>query len=522
MIVDDEARIAAVQALNLLDTDPEPAFEDAVQLAATICATPISLITVLDGKRQWFKSRLGLTVTETPQEQAFCAHAIIQAELFIVEDALKDARFEDNPLVTSDPNIRFYAGMPLKTPDGYSLGTLCVIDTVPRMLTSEQQASLKLLSRQVEAQIAMRNRVKGLTDALAATTRVHEQVLDSNALFQAFMDNSPLVGYMKDAEGRMLYYNRLFAERFAVTRDEWIGKDDYQIWPREFATAFRDVDIAVLNEGELRITEETSPGPGDTTLHWRSYKFPFYDASGARLLAGVSLDISVEKNAEIALKKSHEELHRANDKLRELSVTDALTGLSNRRGFDEHLKSEFKMAARYRSDFSMLLIDVDDFKSFNDAFGHAEGDEALRQVANMLFQGARATDIVCRHGGEEFAILLPNTSLDSAVLLGQRICHSISAASWQHRGMTVSVGAASSTGGLPNTAALVRRADLALYEAKAQGKNRAVAYIVPMPTVPLPTGPLLLPQSTQDDGLRAKRPLDLPVPLPASPRSKLL
>jgi diguanylate cyclase (GGDEF)-like protein/PAS domain S-box-containing protein len=484
LIVDNEARISAVQALNLLDTDPELAFEDAVQLAATICATPISLITVLDGKRQWFKSRVGLKVTETPQEQAFCAHAITQSHLFIVEDASKDVRFEENPLVTGYPNIRFYAGMPLRTPDGYSLGTLCVIDTVPRVLTKEQGAALKLLARQIEIQITMRRQVKGLNEAITAMTRFHEQVVDSNALFQAFMDYSPLVGFMKDDRGRFLYYNRLFAERFAITREEWIGKDDFEIFTRELAEGFRAVDQAVLREGMLRITEETLPGPADTTMHWRTYKYPFEDASGGHLLAGVSLDISAEKDAEIALKNSNEALHHANERLRELSVTDSLTGLSNRRGFDEQLQHEFKTAARYRSAFSMLLIDVDDFKSFNDTFGHTEGDEVLRQVASLLLQGARDTDFVYRHGGEEFAVLLPNTTLEAAGLLGQRICRSMASGSWKHRGVTVSVGAAASTGGLPNAAALVRRADLALYEAKAHGKNRTVPYVLEMQPKP--------------------------------------
>ena len=478
LIVDSEARIAAVQALDLLDTEPEAAFEDAVQLAATICNTPISLITVLDGKRQWFKSRIGLTVTETPQEQAFCAHAIRQPNLFIVEDAKLDERFDENPLVTGDPNIRFYAGMPLRTPDGFSLGTLCVIDTMPRQLTVEQQAALKLLSRQVEAQIRMRTQVQGLSEALSATTRFHEQIVDSNALFQAFMDNSPLVSYMKDAEGRLLYYNRPFADRFAITREQWIGKDDFEIWPLAFANRFRESDLAVLEDQKLRITEEISPGPDGATLHWRSYKFLVQGVNGEHLLAGMSLDISVAKQAEMALKKSHDQLHKANGKLRELSVTDTLTGLCNRRGFDDKLHYEFKRAVRYRSDFSMLMIDVDDFKTFNDRFGHTEGDEVLKQVATLLLGGARTTDVVCRHGGEEFAILLPNTGLDAAVLLGERICRSIASAQVRRRQITVSIGASANTDGLPNTSALVRRADLALYEAKAAGKNRVLPYVL--------------------------------------------
>ncbi len=463
-------------ALDLLDTDPEVAFEDAVQLAATICNTPISLITVLDGKRQWFKSRIGVSVTETPQEHAFCAHTIGQSELFVVEDARLDQRFEENPLVTGDPNIRFYAGMPLKTEDGFSLGTLCVVDTKPRQLTVEQTAALKLLSRQVETQIRMRTKVQRLSAALSATTRFHEQIVDSNAIFEAFMDNSPLVGYMKDAQGRLLYYNRPFAERFAISREQWIGKDDFAIWPATFAKSFRDADLSVLEEQSLQTTEDTSPAPDGATIYWRSYKFPVQGAGGTQFLAGVSLDISVEKQAEIELKKSHEKLRKANEKLRELSVTDALTGLCNRRGFDDKLQYEFKKAVRYSSDFAMLIIDVDNFKNYNDMYGHSEGDAVLKQVATLLLQGARATDVVCRHGGEEFAILLPNTELSGAMLVAERICRSVESAPLNRRRITVSIGVSANKDGLPNAAALVRRADLALYEAKAAGKNCALPY----------------------------------------------
>jgi diguanylate cyclase (GGDEF)-like protein len=122
------------------------------------------------------------------------------------------------------------------------------------------------------------------------------------------------------------------------------------------------------------------------------------------------------------------------------------------------------------------MLDVDDFKSFNDSFGHDEGDETLRRVAALLSDCARATDVVCRYGGEEFALILPNTGLNEAIQLGDRICRSIDAAPWTRRQITVSIGAASSACGLPDIAALVRRADLALYEAKFLGKNRVAAH----------------------------------------------
>ncbi len=473
-VIAEQARLAALQSLQLLDTAPEQVFEDAVRLASTICGTPISLVSLIDGHRQWFKARVGLEMSETPREQAFCAHAIQQSDLFIVPDALLDTRFKQNPLVTGDPKIRFYAGMPLKSPDGHAIGTLCVIDSKPRQLTPEQEAALAVLTEQVSNQIRLRAQVKYLSETLIENTRFHKEICDSNGLFHAFMDNSPLLSYMKDEHGRMVYYNRLFADRFNVTPEEWVGKVDSEIWPSASLSS-RDVDQAVLKNGKLVVTEETFHGPG-TCTHWRSYKFPFVDASGERYVANMSLDTSFEKEAELELKRSHEELFQANERLRELSVTDALTGLYNRRGFNDRIEQEIASAKRYGLDFSMFLIDIDDFKSLNDSFGHEEGDEVLRSIAALLQQGARASDTVYRYGGEEFAVLLPSTTLQAAVRLGDRIRLSIEMAPWKRRRVTVSIGASTNKPGWCDAATLVRRADMALYEAKGRGKNRVDAY----------------------------------------------
>ena len=170
-IPDNEAkRLDAIRRYGLLDTPAEQSFDDFAYLASHLCETPIALITLVDAGRQWFKARLGLEVSETPREHAFCAHTIMTKQLMVVEDALSDSRFADNPLVTSDPHIRFYAGAPLIDRSGFGLGTLCVIDRQPRHLTASQTRSLEALARQVVVQCEFR-RISSDLAAVAAEAK---------------------------------------------------------------------------------------------------------------------------------------------------------------------------------------------------------------------------------------------------------------------------------------------------------------------------------------------------------------
>src|SRR5579883_725854 len=156
-------RIESLLQLKILDSPAEEAFDDLTRLASYICGTPIALISLVDTNRQWFKSKVGIEALETPRDISFCAHAILQPdEIFIVPDAMRDKRFATNPLVTSDPHVRFYAGVPLTNAERQSLGTLCVIDHVPRELTPEQVEALRTIDRQVIKQMELRRNIASL------------------------------------------------------------------------------------------------------------------------------------------------------------------------------------------------------------------------------------------------------------------------------------------------------------------------------------------------------------------------
>lgn len=358
MVPANEAqRLRTLHAYNVLDTLPEQAYDDITFLASRICGTPIALVSLVDEDRQWFKSRVGLEATETPRDVAFCAHAInTPEELFIVRDAREDSRFADNPLVTDAPSIRFYAGAPLVTRTGMPLGTLCVIDRVPRTLSPEQTESLRALSRQVMAQLDLARSLAALTNAMAESRRYADQL------------------------------------------------EDYQ-----------------------------------------------------------------------------HKLEETNAQLEAMSFTDALTGLKNRRAFEEQLDQAYTRAVRYGRQPSLALVDVDNFKVYNDTYGHQAGDEALRAVARTIRAEAGPQSVAARFGGEEMAVLAHELGEHEADALAERICRAVEALGMPHAGaegigrLTVSIGGTRLVP-LPGRSAngALQLADQNLYAAKRQGRNRVV------------------------------------------------
>jgi diguanylate cyclase (GGDEF)-like protein len=302
---DEPARLAALRALGLLDSEAEERFDRLTRLARRLLGTPIALVSLVDEDRQWFKSRQGIDASETPRSMSFCAHAIHGAEPFVVDDATEDVRFADNPLFSGDPHIRFYAGCPISAPDGSMVGTLCVLDRVPRHLDDADLDALR--------------------------------------------------------------------------------------------------DLAALVEDEIAATA--------------------------------------------------------------LASTDPLTGINNRRGFEQAAQSAREVCRRAGASAVVLVADLDDLKEVNDDHGHEAGDKLLVTFAHVLSSTLRAADVVGRLGGDEFAVLLSAVGDNGADAI--RRLRSAADATPSARPLRFSIGAV--TAGPDDArplAELLAGADAAMYEAK--------------------------------------------------------
>ena len=463
----EELRLAALHATNLLDTPPELEFERLVELAAHVCGTPIGLFTLVDRNRQWFKAAHGLALKETGRPLSFCSHAIEQPDMLVVEDATKDPRFAKSVLVTGEPRVRFYAGLPLENM-GHRLGTVCVIDLVPRKISDRQRSGLQTIAAQVKAQVELRLLQQQLDKAKHAQQELAAKLRSSDQRFHTFMNHAPFVSYLKNEEGKLLFYNQKLAERFGVGSEEWLGKSDFDIWPKEIAKTHREHDLhAMRTGGVVEHLEETRDA---RQLHtWKTYKFSWRDELGRIMLGGISVNLTEELARQNALEEAILQLER-------LATRDALTGLANRRFLDQRVEQDFQLSRRNKTSFSVLLLDLDDFKQRNDLLGHACGDELLERMGRLIAASLRSTDLAARYGGEEFVVLLPGADQAGARLFAERIRAAMHAERWPGGALTASFGTATLDAKTGSGQLLMALADQAMYAAKRTGKDQIVSH----------------------------------------------
>lgn len=448
--------------------------DELVRLAASLCGAAIGLLTLLDDRQLWMRESDALKLGDTPREVAFCAHTIRQSGTFVVKDALADGRFATNPLVIGEPTLRFYAGVPLLSADGEPIGTLSVLDTMPRILAADQVHAIRVLGRQISALLELRGQRRLMEELTKERERALGGLRASEELFRAFMNASPFISYIKDAAGRLLFYNKSFAARFGVSEYTWLGRTDEQLWSRKLTKSMRTHDLEVMAGGRMVESEDQIREPDGTVSTLKSFKFPCHDSAGNVLLAGVAVDISKDVAHKAELERYQQDLEDANEQLRRLSVTDELTGLRNRRAFEERLVTEFSMARRRKRELSALLIDADNFKRINDRWGHGAGDEVLRRLGNVIRTTVRLPDLPARYGGEVFAVLLPESGEEAAMGLARRLMARVASEEWENEPLTISIGMATMNEAMTSGFQLLERADEALYAAKRAGKNRVM------------------------------------------------
>jgi diguanylate cyclase (GGDEF)-like protein len=511
----EAARIVALGECKILDTPPEKAFDDITRLAAYICGTPIALISLVDVSRQWFKSKVGLEVTETTRDIAFCNCTVKQGELLIVPDALADRRFATNPLVTCEPYIRFYAGVPLLTPEGHVLGTLCVIDYVAREMTSGQVEALLTLGHQVSSQILLRRNLIELSRATSRRQQAEQALAQANAqltnrvkeleqrnleimLLSEMSDFLQACLSIEEAkkvvaklipllfpalEGGVLLKNLSNSLVEAVIT--WGQPNSSQVLTNCECWALRRSRVHWLQDSDNGLLCHhffTKPKPaqslcvpmlaqGDTLglLYLSSQEFGQFTDAKKRLARTAA--------EQIALALTNIKLR---ENLRNQSIRDPLTTLYNRRYLEESLFRELNRAKRKQQTVGVIMLDVDHFKQFNDKFGHDAGDTVLQEVGKFLQKYTRQSDIACRYGGEEFILILPEASIDVLKERAEQLRTGIKALNVCHGDqvlgrVTISLGIASFPEQGLTGEAVIKAADTALYRAKAQGRDRVVS-----------------------------------------------
>jgi diguanylate cyclase (GGDEF)-like protein len=464
--IDEAERLATLRAYDVLDSGPDAAFDDLARLAASIAGTPVSLVGLMDADRQWYKARVGTDLAESPRDISFCGWTILGSDLLVIPDATLDPRFADNPLVTAAPNVRFYAGTPIITPEGHAVGTLCVFDVVPRQLTDAQAEALRALGRQAVSLLRLRR-------AMATVAR-------SEKFTRATIDALTSRVAVLDDAGQLLAANRAWRDAAATGADSPADAEALAAGVREVLAGSRDT-----------FTLECALGGAEGERRWSVVRVSRFDDGSGRPRAVVCHEDVTDR-------------HAAADRLRHDAQHDALTGLPNRVLFAERVDRCIALARRHGTPFAVLFLDLDRFKIINDSLGHAAGDRLLTTVATRLTEAVRPSDsvavassdepdrdthTVARMGGDEFTVLLEHLqSPADAARVAERIRAAI-ARPIEYDGheltTTASIGIVACAGGGGGGAApvryeaakdLLRDADAAMYKAKAAGKDRYVVF----------------------------------------------
>lgn len=471
MLVDlEKERLAVLDSLGLLDTAPEREYDAIVELAQRLTGHKIALVSLVDKSRQWFKAKIGLNVDQTPRELAFCAYAVAADETLIVPDATRDNRFSNNPLVTGAPNIRFYAGVPIRAgmlgdpSKRLPLGTLCVIDDEPHDLDPRDMKLLVELANLVETIIAARS-------SAAAAVRFAEergrnlQALDRKNRQLRQAERMANIGSWRLtlADHQTEWSEQTYAIHGVPIGDGKPLDAALDFYPPKARTTIANALERTLNTGEPFDVETDFNTAQGEYRRVRSMGELEIDGGQPTAVIGVFQDITARFMMEEALRLA--------------AHTDELTRIASRSRFNEFLDDKIQAAVAGGERCVLLLIDLDHFKAVNDRFGHQAGDEVLRVMASRLRADYLSNCFAARLGGDEFVLIISDQQLlnDLPNLLRRLLCdlqYSVSS-----NGLTLSVsatiGACWLNGPIKDRGQLLSNADAALYEAKRGQRGSA-------------------------------------------------
>jgi PAS domain S-box-containing protein len=404
----ESERLLALRELNILDTAAEKNFDDITLLASQICDAPISYISLLDKDRQWFKSTKGLSITETNRDISFCSHTIHQSGIMIVPDVLKDDRFVDNPKVTGNPFIRFYAGVPLLTEGGFKVGTLCIADHIPRDLTAQQIFALEVLARQVESNISLRAKI-------SAQELAEEK-------YRSIITNMKLGLLEVDREEKILFANQSFIEMSGYGLNELLGKKSSDIFLQgEGSKLMKNKNISRMRGRSDAYEIEIRDKKGDIRW-WLISGAPRFDNSGDLAGSiGIHLDITNQKLLEIELTEA-KELAEESTKSKETFLANmsheirtpmnAIIGMSTQLA-KTNLDStqQFYLETIHSASDNLLVI-------INDILDFSKIDAGKLQLERIGFGPKELLNSALRvlsHRAEEKGLSLNNVFFDPAI-----------------------------------------------------------------------------------------------------------
>ena len=307
------------------------------------------------------------------------------------------------------------------------------------------------------------NGMCGISTDITAEKALQTQIIEQKQLLDTILNNINAHVYMKDCDRTFLYVNSQVAELFGDKAENIIGKKDTEVLPKEIADHFYQSDSVVFKTQERQVIEETATDDEGNIHHYISTKIPFLSPDKRSALIGFSTDVT--------------ELFQLKEQFKKLATIDPLKELFNRRYFTEQADKEFIRAQRYKLSMALISIDIDHFKCINDNYGHPAGDKVLVAVSNQLQESLRQSDVLARIGGEEFSILLPETSSEDALVFAERIREAQNqlriSGDWPGEiQLSVSIGVSSYQVTDVEFDALFSRADKALYQAKNSGRNQ--------------------------------------------------